>query len=188
MFWVNGCTVKTFDPPCYVCFFLLLFYLQNDVSCGKNSRWAHVLVHPFFFLLIVIFILFLLPHIVLYTSFVNVAGQRACVCVCTRWSVSEVRISLVPWHNGAKRIASEPITPPPPSFPLTSQTPSQSPSGSRFCCLPFTFLIENQLWGRIVQLSSGNYSSRISKYDCFVCVRLHSCSGSVKSQEFISLF
>lgn len=62
-----------------------------------------------------------------------------CVCVCTRWSVSEVRISLVPWHNGAKRIASKPATPPPPSsFPLTSQSPSQRPSGisSVPVCLP----------------------------------------------------
>lgn len=158
--------------------------------CGENSRWAHVLAHTLW--LTVIFNLFLLFRISVFTSCkcwwpVSVR-VCACLCVCTRWSVSEVRISLVPWHNGAKRIASEPTTPPP-SFPLTSQLlPSLlQVSGSVIYLLNFWKSAPRQeSWGELWNFFFSRWI-RV-KYDCFVCVRLHVCSGCDEPRAFVSLF
>lgn len=84
-FELKGCTVVTFEPTMLGLFFLLAILPKNNMWCGENSRWAHVLAHTF--RLTVIFLLFLLFCIGLFTSCWWPVSVRVCACVGVGQSV-----------------------------------------------------------------------------------------------------
>ncbi len=111
----------------------------------------------------------------------------ACVCVC--WSVSEGRISLVPWHNQAKRIVSQPNSSSSSSFFFSSSHLAHSFTGvlrhpSLFRPPPFAlgFKRKQRVWDK-----TGAWGWVLEMRFCgcmCVCVCLWQCLCGAQKSEF----